>query len=376
MKPIESFFIPQDSVSDESVKIISIFKNNGEHVSIGDIIFEYETSKSIVTVETSVEGYIAYTCLENEIIPIGRTVAGVFSEYDEKSVSSWKELDHSDTEVKKNSSSAKNIVVETQYSIRAESLITEYKLDKKVFSGFDFVSAEQVEVYVGKVPTNLAKSSRISYSKDHERVVVICANNISAEMIEDLLVDDGSKVVVGYVSDSQFRNTADLEYFDSDVFEFPEKISRTEYDTVIIALGGSLKSMQYRKKVFQHYRNLNVPFTNLISKTAHVSSGVDIGVGNIIEGKVYIAPQTRIGDNNFISYSTIVGHHNTIGSHNLFAPGVTMAGLVSVGDDCIFPTGVNFIDQVKIGDRVVVPVGYNVCSDLEDDVVIKMNSRK
>jgi len=375
MKPIVTLAIPHDSVSDEVVTIISISNCDGEYVASGDVILEYETSKSVVSLEAPIDGYVAYGCVENETIPIGKVVAGIFSHWDDRAVREWKTLLLNLIEVTMNSWIKTEGTAETQYSVRAESLIAEHDLDKKLFIGRDFVSVQDVEKFLPPKSLAPTSSSRKSALGDRERVVVVCANKISAEMIEDIFHEDDSKVLVGYVVDSAFRQHAELYYLDTEVFEFPKKISRTEFDTVVIAMGGSLKSMRFRKKVFDHYRALDVPFTNLISKSANISSGVELGVGNIIEGNVYVAPYARIMDNNFISYATVIGHHSVIGSHNLFAPGVTMAGLVRIGDECIFPTGVNFIDQIKVGNRVILPVGYNVCSNLEDDAVIKMREK-
>ena len=386
MKPAQPIFIPQDSVNDEEVLIVARPFNDGDLVRKGQTVLEYETSKTLNSIELDEDGYIAYRCEEGENVRIGAEVATVFKEWDAEAVSVWraaKEAKAPRFAQRLLETTGDELV--TQYSARAEVLIAEHGVDKKPFAARDFVSAQDVEQVLNKRTSRprpvagaslpVRKRSVVSDKMtDRERIVVVCANQIAAEVIQDVIAGQDDQVIVGYVVDKQYRAQADLDYLDANVFDFPEKVDRTRYDSVILAMGGSLRSMRFRKKVFDHYQSRGVPFTNIISSTANIAGNVSLGTGNIIEAAVYIGTGSSVGDNNFISYSTIIGHHNVVGSHNLFAPGVTMAGLVEIGDDCILPTGVNFIDRVKIGHRIILPVGYDVISDLKDDTIVKMKT--
>ncbi len=383
MKPAKIILIPHDSVNDEEVLIISLTFAEGDFARKGETILEYETSKAVMSVELEVEGFIAYRCAEGESVRVGAAVAAVFAAWDTESVADWRAA-HEEQALPTATPQAESAApAATLYSARAEAMMAKQGVDKKLFAGRDFVSIQDVEQVLGKVApppsspagTPIRKRPQVAgITNDQERIVVICANQIAAEVIQDIVDCHDQQVVVGYVVDAQYRAQADLPYLDANVFDFPERIDRHLYDSVILAMGGSLRSMRFRKKVFEHYRSHDISFTNVISSTANIAGHVTFGSGNIIEGSVYIGTHTVVGDNNFISYATIIGHHNVVGSHNLFAPGVTMAGLVTIGDDCILPTGVNFIDRVQIGHRIILPVGYNVISDLKDDTVVKIKS--
>ena len=52
--------IPKDSTSDTKVKLIQIFKVNGEEISVGDLLCEIETSKAIAEIESQFEGYVYF----------------------------------------------------------------------------------------------------------------------------------------------------------------------------------------------------------------------------------------------------------------------------------------------------------------------------
>jgi hypothetical protein len=379
--------IPHESVNDEEVIIVAISYQDGEKVPPGAVVLDYETSKAINSLESGAGGHIAYACETGQKVKVGQCVVALFPSWDLAQVKEWREsvaLMHTPTSAvavtkpMAYSGPEKSATGATVFSKRAKLAVTQLQVDTHNFSKLDFVTEQDVYRFVSgatappqRPPTPVV--GRFATAKV-ERIVVICANQISAEVIDDVLHGNRHQTVIGYVADYQYHKDFNATYLDSDVFSFPERISREDYDGVVLAMGGSQRSMRFRRKVFEHYQQFDVPFTNLISATANISQHVSLGTGNIIEGHVYIGTHAKLGDNNFVSYSTTIGHHNQVGSHNLFAPGVCMAGLVTLGDDCILPTGVNFIDRVRVGNRVVLPVGYNVTTDLPDDTVVKLRS--
>jgi acetyltransferase-like isoleucine patch superfamily enzyme len=392
MKLLKDIVIPHESVNDENVVIVMLYFNDWDWVNKGDTVIEIETSKAIFTLDAPSDGYILYNCKKGDQVLIGAVVAGIFDE---------KEQPGGSKAPTDNKTENKSIVsnIKTIFSAKATRLIEEYKISESEFEGQDFVSHNDVLLFLNKNKksssevrkftlndtSSLLKPDTRSEIKNKvssvgaveikkERIVVICPSIIGVEVIEDIIEGQENKEIIGFVADDNYKADIDLPFLDCNVFDFPQKIDKLTYDTVIIAMGGSLKSMQFRKKVFDHYMNEGVRFTNLVSRQANIGKNFRIGVGNIIGSGVFIGTGSRIGDNNFISYMTTIGHHNIIGNNNLFAPGVMMSGLVEVGDDCILTTGVNFIDKVKIGNRVILPLGYNVVSNIADDTVIKMRS--
>lgn len=376
MRELIEIIIPHEVVSDETVIVLMCAKSEGDYVHPGEVVLEYETSKAVTSLTAPNAGYIAFACTEGESVDVGSPVAVLYEEWDENRALEWKSNARSGFGITETAPVIMQGGGEVQFSARAEALIDLHGIDRSVFQEMGMVSVQDVERILAGMRGPLKTAAKPSTFRDVERIVVVGANNVSAQMIEDMLTGEPTKRVVGYVSDAAYRKNSDLEYFNTELFDFPYKVPRSEYDGVILAMGGSLKSMKLRKQIFELYCDAGVPFTNVVSPSSNIGSGVEIGVGNVVESNVYIAPHTRIGDNNFISYATVIGHHSTIGSHNLFAPGVTMAGLVTLGDECILPTGVNFIDRVSVGNRVIVPVGFNIVTSLEDDTVVKMKTEK
>jgi len=392
MKILQKVTLPLYSVNDEEVIIVTQYFNDGDFVKKNEVILEFETSKALVSMESEVDGYIFYNFKEGDSVLVGTVVAEIY-DIKKGNIKQEKPIESN----KGNNDKLK--IVKTIFSEKAKSLLKTSQISESIFEGQDFVNHDDVLLFLNNNtkdfslpkefnPINQLSFQNITEKQDDqnnittnskfennkERIVIICPSKIGMEVIWDIIEGQKNIEIVGYVVDDKYKSETNLPFLNCNVFDFPLRISKEKYDSVIIAMGGSLKSMQFRKRVFDSYKNEGIKFTNFISKKANIGINCRIGEGNIIGSGVYIGTGSSIGDNNFISYMTTIGHHNIIGNNNLFAPGVMMSGLVEVGDDCILTTGVNFIDKVKIGDRIILPLGYCVISNIASDTIIKMRS--
>ena len=372
---LQNLIISQDSVNDEKVLIVSTFFKDGDKVNKGDLIIEYETSKAIMSIEAEENGFVFYNCLEGDYVFIGSSVAEINTIKVKSEI--LNNIEVPETLININ---AKENTLQTLFSNKARKLLLENQISEEVFDSADLVNEQDVLLYINKVNNKDSKYDNLYKPKSQitqvnnikERIIIIGPSEVGMEVIWDILEDQNNIDIIGYVADDSHKEKINLPFLDCNLDDFHEKIKHSDYDGVVIAIAGSLKSMQFRKKLFEEYLEKGIKFTNIISKKANICQNVTIGVGNIIGSGVFIGAGSQIADNNFISYMTTIGHHNKIGTNNLFAPGVMMSGLVEVGDDCILTTGVNFIDKVKVGNRVILPLGYNVIKNLSDDTIIKI----
>ncbi|MDA7566623.1 hypothetical protein N8769_01475 [Flavobacteriaceae bacterium] len=412
MKILQKLIIDQDSVNDVEVLILDLFFKDGDYVKKDDIICEYETSKAVISIESNVNGYVFFYVKSEEMVSIGSPIGEINDEPVKIGIEKPKDSNQNiideipEINVQKNIGANtgnesvlndkkiekkielglnKKNVINTIFSKKAESLIKHEKLKKYFFINEDFVNEHDVLKYLNSdefenqnnLKTNLNLKASLELKKTvkpskKEKIIVFCPSFVGMQVIWDIIKFQDDKEIIGYVTDDKYKDSIDLNFLDCNIFDFHEKINKNKYDSIIVALGGSLKSMQFRKKVFDFYKERNIPFTNLIAEDVNIRNDVNIGQGNIIGSGVFIGSNSEIGDNNFISYMTTIGHHNKIGSCNLFAPGVMMSGLVEIGDNCIITTGVNFIDRVKVGNNVILPLGYNVVRNIPDNKIFKI----
>lgn len=356
--------MPKFDVNDNNVTIIDIFVENGQLIKKNDKILKAESTKMVREITSEEEGYIRLLtkCFDEK--SNGDVIAVLYDtreEY-ENSLSQVITPESAISETNVNAT-AKAIALAKQLNVDLAKVAA-------VKNG-GIIKTVDVEKFAESQKKNVVGNSVASVPTtiniyDRERVLIIGAGRLSEQVI-DILLDDKDKTIVGLV-DSYKTDYVSYSYplFTCDVFEFPDKIDRGLYDTVIIALGGDKKAMLFRKELYELYKSKNIRFTNAIGDNANIRRAVKIGENNIIMHNCFVGTGSQIGDDNIISYGTCIGHNNVIGSHNLFAPAFITPGSVKVGDDNIIMTNVKTINYVTIGNGVVLPVGYNVLSDVPD----------
>lgn len=338
-----------DSNSDMAL-IAKIYKQSGDKVSNGDLIFDVETSKTSESIYSEVDGFIEICCDEFAEYQTGFVLANIYDSIDNMG----KQTETTDTII---------IKPATQKAIEAAKRLN-----------IDINSIEKDGIIKEEDVLKFSKPVVISnvFKYDRERVVIIGAG-MGADVVADILLDDKNKVVVGCVDDNakSFNYLPYMKILDCTINNFPYSIDRDYFDTVIISIVSNAKSLDFREKIYNDYTYNDIKFTNAISKDIDLRRFVTIGTGNLICSNVHIGTCTTIGNNNFISYGCSIGHHNTIGNHNLIAPGVITSGAVTIGSKCVLAAGVTTMNRLTIGDNVILPVGFNVIKDYAEGVVVK-----
>ena len=70
-----SVIMPALEMAQETGKLLSWKKKEGEHVSKGELLLEVETDKAVVEVESPGEGILAgVKAREGDVIPVGQTI--------------------------------------------------------------------------------------------------------------------------------------------------------------------------------------------------------------------------------------------------------------------------------------------------------------
>jgi acetyltransferase-like isoleucine patch superfamily enzyme len=342
-----------NSFRNNNVAIVTkIYKNSGDQINKGDILFDVETTKTSESIFSDVEGYIDVLCNEFEEYETNTVLAKI---YDNKESYDNKDIIIDTEDVKINA---------TQKAIeKAKELSVDLNLIQKdgVIKEIDVID------FVGK-----SKINKPVFQYDRERVIIIGAG-MGADVVVDIMLDDSNKTIVGLVDDNVKEYTyIPLPVFNCSIMDFPDVIDRNLFDTVIISIVSNKQSLDFREKIFKEYSDKYIAFTNAIPKHIDIRRYVNIGVGNLICSNVYIGTGTSIGYNNFISYGCQIGHHNIIGNTNLIAPNVVTSGSVTIGDKCILAAGVTTMNRLSIGNNVIFPVGYSVIKDYEDNMVVKV----
>jgi pyruvate dehydrogenase E2 component (dihydrolipoamide acetyltransferase) len=76
-----SVVMPALEMAQETGKLVSWLKSEGEHVKKGEMLLEIETDKAVVEIEAQSDGLLAgITAKEGDVIPVGQTIAWLLKE--------------------------------------------------------------------------------------------------------------------------------------------------------------------------------------------------------------------------------------------------------------------------------------------------------
>lgn len=164
MSTLQEVVVLQEMASQENTTVAKIYFKNGDKVKQEDVIAELETSKAVFAVEAEKDGYIEYLCSEGDEVSVGAVIIKIHD-------------NPRDIDVKKTTQGLSNLPQgkdrETVFSIAALELIKRQNLDKKIFSGMDFVGVDDINRILegkgkGKVDASNIKLVKINRAKQLE----------------------------------------------------------------------------------------------------------------------------------------------------------------------------------------------------------------
>jgi pyruvate/2-oxoglutarate dehydrogenase complex dihydrolipoamide acyltransferase (E2) component len=136
MSLLSEIFVPQETVNDEFATVTKIYFKNGDAVKAGDPLIDLETSKSVVTIDAEVAGYIDLFCREGEDVANGALLLKIVDTVD----SLRSDNEKADSRVQAVASG------NTLFSRKALLLMEEHSVPKASFEGADFVNEADVAI--------------------------------------------------------------------------------------------------------------------------------------------------------------------------------------------------------------------------------------
>ena len=185
-KLIEKIIVPQESVNDDDVTVVSIKVKEKQKISAKDILVEIETSKAILDIESTRAGYVHVKCKEGDDVPVGDVMFEIYDSEDfvvnnekseikidvpvsektiEKQVHNEIKFETEVIPVKEVENNI-NLEFKTKFSKQANTLILQHKIEKNKFSKFQFVNSKIVNAYLG-----LSVSKEVSRPKKNNTII-------------------------------------------------------------------------------------------------------------------------------------------------------------------------------------------------------------
>lgn len=371
---MKKYAIEQINVSDLEYKIIELNLEIGVFKS-GDVIFSYESSKSIyeVLAEEFANFYFNPNVRIGEVYPVGTLIA-----ISSVNVLSSEELDQIFTlkDENKGSISKPDELIITK---KAKALIDKHKIDYSVFSEKSVVSEDDVLEFLNSSNSyqfqNVAfyhENKNLSIFPNHlKRLAVIGAGKAALQVFDSVFISKSHQIVSFYDENINHSNkyllNIPIKIF-SDLNQIILDFEDDLFDEIIISFSGDL---QKRKQIFEFLYSKNIPFTNVIHPSVIIGTYSKIGVGNLIFANSRIGPFSILGNNNVISSYCSIEHHNLIGSHNTFGPAVCFSGTCSVGDENKFGTGIYIEPNVVIENKSIISSGISLTRNVPNSTLVR-----
>ena len=149
MSVLQEIKVFKEIANEDRSTVAKVYFKTGDRVSKGDAVAELSTSKAVFVVEVEKDGYIEYLCKEGEDAAVGAVIIRIHDNM-------------KDAGKDKKKAQKAGAAADTQFSSSALKLMEKKGLDKSVFTGRDFVSADDVRNFIG------LKSGKIDKAKELE----------------------------------------------------------------------------------------------------------------------------------------------------------------------------------------------------------------
>ena len=334
---MKSIKVPHLTPNEDIVFVRRIHKNNGSKVKKGEIIFEIETTKTSVEIESEYSGYIYYNFEQDTQIKCGEEFYSISEEILSKEISTKITNDQILTEDAKKFARENNIDI----SIVKESIIT-----KEILKNYIKTFRKK-----NKIPTGKRNS------------VLIVGASYHGKTVFDFILQEGKYEIIAFM-DYSGVTSEDMIY---------KKPVITEDDMEDIFNKGTkyihINTNKYEltKKIFEKAKKIGFKTISVIHPSAVISHNAIIGENVLIGPNSIIGNNVKIGDFSKVLNKVSVAHDSVIGEHVQISDGSTIAGNVHIGKNSVLGINTAVINKTKIGDNVLVLSGKTVIQNLTDN---------
>jgi len=352
--------VPRENVNDESVIIIAIHVQSGAKVKKGDCIFEIETSKTNVEIESPADSVIHHDLSLGDVVQVGSLLCRldiggdtVVSPLDRQGIS-----DNSPDDKKSSATLSKAAIKRAR----------ELGLDPAIFKDrlISVADVERQALIVNGQSTPTPSDPAVRRNNG----IVIIGGGGHAKMCIDILKQRKEYQIVGIVDPKKPIGTmiCGVPIIGDDTI-----LEKLWKDGVTCAVNGvgSVSDPLVRKKLYLKLKNIGFYLPNLVHPSVVVEPSVKMGEGNQIMMGACVGSDAVIGDNCIVNSGSIISHDSVLEDHSHVAPGAILAGSVLVGEAAVIGMGVTVYFGINVGKGAVINNGSNIFRNIKDNEVVK-----
>lgn len=365
MKPV---VVPTTDVNSETCTVVSWHVEDGGPVRRDDLIAEVETSKTVIEIFASEDGFLLHNRTLGEEMPMGENIAHIFE--NESAVAQFRAIQKAEEAAKKD-----DILHRTwRATKKAEELAAKNSIDLATIDKGSLITTKAVEAAIEKAsPIDYGELPPVLETDEGIERVMIIGGGLGATQVLDIFDNDPGKAAVGMVDDGRENWGKDHRGVPivGGTDRLEELFKEKKFDTAIVSISTSIPA---RTKFREACRRLGIPMANAIDSTCKIASDVTMGTGNVICAFCHFGAGAVVGDNNFVSAYNSFDHHCTLGNDISTGPGCMASGIVKLGDRVRLGTGIFFEPYIEIGDDVQVASGAVLMKSVPADHIVKVKT--
>ena len=333
--------VPKIGNSDVYLKLNSI-ASNGKHVKVGEVVCEFESSKTIFEFEVEIDGFFYSFYNDADSVHVSEPFGIISKEFlTEKAFLALR-----DSIVLKESKrfSSEDVQSDLVVTNGARILIDKYNLDIKEFNQ-NVINERVVNEFISRA--NLSDFSNNLVFEEGD--VLIFGIGGHAGMCIDIILSNNKLNLRGYLDERESRNNKyGLSYFGK-LSDLDSLIKRGLMNIVIGT--AFFENISKREELFKEI-SAKINIATIIHPSAIIEKSAIIGIGCQIMAGAIIGSNAVISNNCIVNSGAIICHDSIIGHSSHVSPGACIAGNVKVGE------------RVLVGMCSTIFLGLTISSDL------------
>lgn len=350
--------LSQVGVNEDSGILQEWFVEEGQFISVGTIICEFETTKTVLEIEAENEGYIVPIVAESAEVKVGDTIAVIVA--DKKNIKAAKSKYSKSMVAGKEESNEKYNITK-----KAKKMIEKYKIDLNLISHKKEIIRTEDILSIIKESEGASTDYELSIDLESQPLIIYGAGKGAITLFEAINIKSIYNVVC-FVDDNKSHGKFLLEL---PVFHSSELSTLRNKGIKFIAC--EIMNGKTRLRIKESVEKLGYELVNVIHPKTNISKSVKIGKGNYIKLAAVIDTNTTIGDCCIIDNGSVIAHDNRIGNGCHIAPGVSLGSSISIGDFTVIGIGACISTNVKIGKNCIISVGSSVTKDVPDNSIVE-----
>ena len=350
--------LSQVGVNEDSGILQEWLVEEGQFISVGTIICEFETTKTLIEIESENEGYIIPVVAESVELKVGDTIAIM--------VSDKKYIKNAKTKYSKSIDTRKE-KIDQNYKItrKAKELIEKHNIDISSLSfNKGIIRTEDIMPLIDESDKQ-SMDYKLTIDPKSKPLIIYGAGKGAITLFEAIQAGSNFDIVC-FVDDDKLHEKSLL---DLPVFQSSELNKLKNKGIKLIAC--EIMNGKTRLRIKNSIEKLGFELINVIHSNAHISNSVIMGKGNYVKSSATIETNTTIGNCCIIDNGSVIAHDNQIGNGCHIAPGASLGSSISIGDFTVIGIGSCISTNVTIGKNCIISVGSSVTKNVPDNSIVE-----